>query len=101
PIRLLLRIQFGSFFIITGAIGFLRMEDFFIKLHAIVLSNCYGITFILIGFIIKNSFEISLLKFFIIIILNILVTLVSIHAVGRRAYIENTDIRAKRRDEVE
>ena len=90
-------VALGGFFVIAGAIGLLRMNNFFVKLHTIILSNCYGLTLIQIGFMIRNYFEISLLKFFIIIVLNILVTLVSIHAIGRRAYIENVDIKIKRR----
>jgi monovalent cation/proton antiporter MnhG/PhaG subunit len=91
----------GGFFVAAGAIGFLRMKDFFIKLHAVKLSNCYGITFILIGFMIRNYFEISILKFIIILILNLMVTLTCIHAIGRRAYIEGIKMDAKRRDEIE
>ena len=87
----------GSFFIITGTIGFLRMKDFFVKLHAIKIANCYGLTFILIGIAIRYYFEISLIKLSIIIILNLLINITCLHLIGRRAYIDNIDVNFKKR----
>jgi multicomponent Na+:H+ antiporter subunit G len=88
----------GSFFVITGAIGFLRMKDLFIKLHAINIANCYGITFILIGIGIRYYFEISLIKLSIAIIINLLVNITCLHTIGRRAYIDNVDAKFKKRN---
>jgi len=88
----------GSFFVITGAIGFFRMKDLFVKLHAINIANCYGITFILIGIAIRYYFEISLIKLSIIIILNLLINITCLHVIGRRAYIDNIDVEFKKRN---
>jgi monovalent cation/proton antiporter MnhG/PhaG subunit len=92
---------FGVIFIILGCfisfastIGFVRNNDFFIKVQAFCMSNFYGISFILIGNILKNP---NFFKFFlmlIIIIVNIAITLVITHSLTRLAFVENVKTNA-------
>lgn len=79
----------GIFIIISCFVGLLKYKDFFIRIHAIKLSNLYGISFILFanGLLSKNI--LIFLQLLLIIILNILTTITIIHAICRTAMINN------------
>jgi len=87
----------GLFVIFASTIGFIRNEDFFIKVQAVSISNLYGVTFFLLGESMKNFNFKSFLLTLIIIIVNIVSSLVVIHSITRFAFIENIKTNATNR----
>jgi monovalent cation/proton antiporter MnhG/PhaG subunit len=79
----------GLFILFACFVGFLRAGDFFVKMHAIKISNIYGTSFVLIGVFLQNCDLLIFLQLFMIIILNILTTIVIVHTASRMAMNEN------------
>lgn len=79
----------GIFIIFTCFIGIIRFKDFFIKLHAIKISNIYGISLVLIAFAITSANLLVSIQLCLIIILNILSTLIISHTTARIALTHN------------
>ena len=64
-------------------------KDFFIRVHAIKISNIYGISFILFASGLRSSDILVFLQLFLIIILNILITITITHSICRTALSNN------------
>lgn len=79
----------GIFIIISCFIGLLKYKDFFIRIHAIKLSNIYGISFILFANGLLSKSILIFLQLLLIILLNILATITIVHAICRTAMINN------------
>ena len=58
----------GVFFCITAAIGLVRMPDFFTKIHAIGLSDNFGIPLILLSLIMMQGFTVVAAKLVLLIL---------------------------------
>lgn len=91
----------GLLFLISGTIGFIRNSDFFIKIHALSLSNLYGINCLLLGEGIKSMDPIIFFSVCVILIFNIIITLSIIHIISRKAYISGIETKAKTRNEID
>lgn len=57
-------IAIGIFFIATSIIGLLRMKNIYTKIHAVSLSDSFGIPISLLGFALIQDNIISLIKIF-------------------------------------
>lgn len=79
----------GIFVIFSCFIALIRFSDFFIRVHAIKISNIYGISFLLLGIGFSQADPLTILQLFSIIILNILITITVVHAVCRIAINNN------------
>ena len=73
----------GLFIILTCFIGTIRFSDYFIRLHAIKISNIYGITFILLSLAVTSYNLIKFIQIFLVIIINLLSNLAIFHTVTR------------------
>lgn len=79
----------GSFIIFSCFVGLLKYKDFFIRVHAVKISNIYGISFILFASGLTSGDMLVFLQLFLIIILNILITLTVTHSICRIALSNN------------
>lgn len=78
----------GIFVIISCFIGLLKNNDFFIRMHAIKISNIYGISFILFANSLLSKNIGIFLQLLLIILVNILSTIVITHAICRTALLD-------------
>ncbi|MCG6950782.1 MAG: monovalent cation/H(+) antiporter subunit G [Betaproteobacteria bacterium] len=78
-------ILLGGAFCITGAIGLLRMPDFFTRMHAASIIDTLGAAFILMGLILQAGFSLVTVKLIAIGILLFLTSPVATHALARAA----------------
>lgn len=55
-------IVLGSFFLIVGALGMIRMPDVYTRMHAASVIDTLGATLLIIGFVIQAGFTLVTLK---------------------------------------
>lgn len=90
-------IVLGLFFILAGTVGMYRSNNFYMKIQCAKLITIYGMTFLFFGIGI-NSFDSStFFKTLFLIILNILTSLSSIHALSRKAFLSGVQFDCKER----
>ena len=83
----------GSFFAFTGAVGLLRMPDFFTRLHAAGKADTLAQTFILVGLLIltfataDHSIQVSL-KLILITLFIYVTAPTATHAITKAAYLD-------------
>lgn len=75
----------GSFFIMTGSIGLLRMPDFFSRTHPAGLIDTLGATLIVGGLILQSGFTQATIKLVLILILLFLTSPTATHALAQAA----------------
>ena len=75
----------GSAFCVTGAIGLLRMPDFFTRMHAASIVDTLGAAFILLGLMLQAEFGLVTVKLIAIGLLLFFTSPVSTHALARAA----------------
>ena len=75
----------GFFVVFSCFVGLFKFKDFFIRMHAIKISNIYGISFILLGAGFDSENLLIFCQMLIMIILNVLMTIIVVHAVSRIA----------------
>jgi multicomponent Na+:H+ antiporter subunit G len=78
-------ILLGTFFMLIGSIGVIRLPDFFTRSHATSKSDTLGIMLIVAGLIFFEGFSINSLKLFIIFLFVALANPVGAHALARAA----------------
>ncbi len=59
----------GSFFLVVGSIGLLRMPDVFTRMHATSLSDTMGAGFLHLGIIVQAVFTLVAVKLLIILLI--------------------------------
>lgn len=75
----------GGFFCIVGAIGMLRMPDFYTRLHAASVTETLGAGFILAGLVLQAGFTLVAAKLVMIGLLIAIVSPTATHALARAA----------------
>jgi multicomponent Na+:H+ antiporter subunit G len=75
----------GGAFCIIGAIGLLRMPDFFTRMHAASIIDTLGAAFILLGLMLQAGFSLVTVKLIAIGLLLFFTSPVSTHALARAA----------------
>ena len=78
-------IMIGSAFCVIGAIGLLRMPDFFTRMHAASVVDTLGAAFILAGLILQAGFSLVTVKLIAIGVLLFFTSPVATHALARAA----------------
>jgi multicomponent Na+:H+ antiporter subunit G len=75
----------GGAFCIIGAIGLLRMPDFFTRMHAASIVDTLGAAFILLGLMLQAGLSLVTVKLIAIGLLLFFTSPVSTHALARAA----------------
>ncbi len=75
----------GSFFVVTGGIGVLRMPDVFTRMHAAGLTDTMGSFFILTGLMLQAGFSGVTLRLFLVLAFLWFTSPVSTHALAKAA----------------
>lgn len=75
----------GGFFCIVGALGIIRMPDFYTRLHASGVIDPFGVCLILIGLMFQAGFTLVMAKLVVIVLLLLFTSPVACHALGRAA----------------
>lgn len=75
----------GSFFLIVGAIGLIRMPDVFTRMHAVSVSETMGVGLILGGLMVQGGFTLITFKLVCLFLLLFFTSPVASHAIARAA----------------
>lgn len=81
----------GSFFIVVGAIGLVRMPDLFTRMHAASVLETAGASLLLIGLMLLSGFSLVTLKLIFILALFVFTAPVVTHALAQAALHEKTE----------
>lgn len=75
----------GAFFSLVGAIGLLRMPDFYTRVHAASITETLGVGFILLGLVLQAGFTLVAAKLAMIGLLIFFASPTASHALARAA----------------
>jgi len=78
-------IVLGSFFVVVGALGLLRMPDVFTRMHSASLIDTLGAAFLAIGFMLQAGFTLTTAKLLFVLILFFFTSPVATHALAQAA----------------
>ncbi len=76
----------GVFFVLAGAVGVLRLPDFYTRMHAAGMTDTLGAEFIIFGLMVQAGFTQTSLKLFLIAFLLFLTSPTASHAVADAAH---------------
>ena len=76
----------GFFFVLTGAIGIVRLPDFFTRLHAMGKTDTLGVALMALGLAILQGVSFESAKILFIVLFVGLVSPTATHALGRAAH---------------
>jgi multicomponent Na+:H+ antiporter subunit G len=76
----------GFFFVFTGALGILRLPDFFTRLHAMGKTDTLGVALMALGLAILEGATLNGVKILFIILFVGLASPTATHALGRAAH---------------
>ncbi len=77
----------GAFFMLSGALGILRMPDFFSRLHPAGITDSFGAPMLLIGVLLKYGFSLFAGKIFLLILFLFITNPTSTHILSQAAII--------------
>lgn len=75
----------GAFFCLVGAVGLLRMPDFYTRMHAASVLETLGAGFILLGLLLQAGFTLVAVKLLMIGLLIFFASPTASHALARAA----------------
>lgn len=76
----------GVFFVLAGALGVLRLPDFFTRIHAAGMTDTLGLELILLGLIFQSGSVVLSLKFLLVGFFLLLTSPTATHAIADAAY---------------
>lgn len=76
----------GGLFMLTGALGILRMPDFYTRLHAAGMTDTMGSAFILAGLILQGGWTLTPVRLGLILLFLYFTGPVATHALANAAY---------------
>ncbi len=76
----------GLFFVLAGALGVLRLPDFFSRLHSAGVTDTLGAELVIMGLMIQSGFSQLTLKLFLVALLLLITGPTATHAVANAAY---------------
>ncbi len=76
----------GSFFIVSGAVGILRMPDVYTRLHAMSVIDTLGMALLILGFILQAGSVFVVIKLIFVFVLFFFVGPVATHATAQAAF---------------
>ena len=88
----------GSFFVLTGGIGVLRMPNLYTRLHAASLTDTLGTLLILSGLIVQAGLTLATVKLFAIALFLLLTGPTATYALANAALLSGTMPKARRLD---
>ncbi len=77
----------GGFFVIVGALGLVRLPDFYTRLHAAGITDTLGAELILIGMMVQAGFSLITVKLILISAFLFFTSPTSTHAIANAAYV--------------
>lgn len=80
-----LAIIVGSFFAFTGAVGLLRLPDFYTRMHAAGITDTLGAGLILLGLLLQSGFTIAAIKIVLIFVFMMVTGPTATHALAKAA----------------
>jgi multisubunit Na+/H+ antiporter MnhG subunit len=75
----------GCLIMLLCALGFLRSKDIFLSIKLVFISNVYGLSLLLTGFVLQKFNAALIIKIFILIALNIIITIIINHLIVKKA----------------
>lgn len=84
-IAALILIVFGTFFMLMGSIGIIRLPDFFSRTHATGKTDTLGIMLVLSGLAVYEGFTLNSAKLVVVMLFVAFVNPVSVHALAKAA----------------
>ena len=94
-------ILLGTFFVLTGAVGILRMPDFFTRLHPAGVADSLGIPCILIGLILHSGFTFIAGKLLLLLFFLLLTCPTACHALGKAAMLSENETLSEASDQAD
>lgn len=91
----------GSFFLLVGALGIVRLPDFWSRLHAAGVIDTAGAELILIGMMFQTGWDIATLKLILIAFLLFITSPTATHAVSNAAFVAGLRPLGLKKDETE
>jgi multicomponent Na+:H+ antiporter subunit G len=88
----------GSGFAIVGAIGLLRLPDFYTRIHAAGVTDTMGAALVLIGCAVQSGLNLVTVKLAMIWVFIYLTGPAATHALGKAAYAAGVQVRGHRED---
>lgn len=79
----------GSFFILVGAIGLLRMPDIYTRAHATSVIDTVGAGFLILGLMLQAGLTLVALKLFFLLVISFFMLPAVSHALAQSALHEN------------
>ena len=76
----------GSLFCIVGGIGLIRLPNVYSRMHAAGITDTLGAGLVLAGLMIQGGFSMASVKLFLILLLLLLTSPASTHAVAKAAF---------------
>ena len=77
----------GSLFCVIGAVGLVRMPDFYTRMHAASVVDTLGAGLILIGLMLQGGFTLVSAKLLVIFVLIFFTSPTATHALARAAFV--------------
>ncbi len=81
----------GSFFLVVGAIGLIRMPDIFTRMHALSVSETMGVGFLLGGMMVQAGFTLVAFKLICLFVLLFFTSPIASHAISRAAMADGVE----------
>lgn len=81
----------GSFFLVVGALGLVRMPDIFTRMHAISVAETLGVGLLLGGLMVQAGFTLVTFKLFCLFLLLFLTAPVASHSIARAAIADGVE----------
>lgn len=91
----------GSFFVVTGGVGILRLPDFFTRLHAVSMPDTLGIGLIVAGLVLQAGFTQTSAKLIMIFLFMLFTGPAATHALAKAALHGKLKPLASRKDSQE
>jgi multicomponent Na+:H+ antiporter subunit G len=76
----------GSFFCVTGAIGLLRLPDFYARLHGAGIIDTLGAGLILTGLMLQAGFSLVTVKLLFVLFFILITSPTATHAIAHAAH---------------
>ena len=77
----------GAFFMFTGAVGLLRLPDFYTRLHATGKCDTLGEVLIIVGCMVYQGWSFITIKLFFLMLFIFIANPVATHAIMKAAYV--------------
>jgi multicomponent Na+:H+ antiporter subunit G len=77
----------GSFFVVVGAVGLVRMPDFYTRMHPAGVTDTLGIDLILMGLMLQSGFTLVTVKLLLIGAFLFFTSPTSTHAIANAAFV--------------